>query len=743
MLFPQDKMFIHRPDNITTGILLSDIIFTYFDSTSSTIYFGVGDSTFQYIISEIDSISFGSSSDTVYIVYNNSSVSVVNPFAFNGVAISVDGTNVIINSTSEEKDINYILSGSTTDGMFKVYSKKRFNLFLDGISITNQDGPAINIQSDNKSTITLVDGTSNIFTDGINYPDSVINEKGETEDQVAAFFSEGQMVFNGSGNLIINANGVNQHALFSKDKIQIDDGNITITYSANDGIHAKDGIEINGGIINVTAASDAIDGGKGYIIVSGGNIITSDTAEGSKGFTCDSTLSVLAGTINITVSGDGSKGMISGQNVTLTGGIITINSTGNAVLEASGLGYNPSYCIGIKSDSNIFINGASIKITCTGVAGKGISSEGNINITNGTVEIKTTGGGATYKNSSGNTDCYHATCLTADGNISIVSGSVTISSSGSAGKGITAGGMLIIGDVNDAPVINITTTGAKITISGGTGPGGGGPGGGTSGDYAEAKAVSCDGAVTINNGLVTIKSSDDGIKSTVSVTINNGNVSITNSVEGIESPYITINNGTVSIVASDDGFNATKSTVSGGTETNDGSCVYLNGGNVYVNTSVGDGIDSNGNLVMTGGTVVVQGPPSQPEVGMDVNGTRNISGGLLIVSGPNSGNMIEAPSTTSTQYSILATTSSMLNSSTLFHIQDANGTGLVTFKPIKSVYYIVFSSPELKSSSTYYIYTGGTSTGTNNNGLITDGTYSGGTLKKSFSISGKVTNVTF
>ena len=165
-----------------------------------------------------------------------------------------------------------------------------------------------------------------------------------------------------------------------------------------------------------------------------------------------------------------------------------------------------------------------------------------------------------------------------------------------------------------------------------------------------------------------------------------------------------------------DGFNATKGN---GGETNDGSCLYLYGGTVNVNVIGGDGLDSNGNIVMTGGTVVVQGPPSSPEVALDYNGTFNISGGLLIASGPNSGNMIQTVSSTSSQRAVKVTMSSLLTTSTLFHIQDSQGSSLVTFKPVRNVYYIIFSSSDLVNGSTYSIYTGGTSTGTNEGGLIT------------------------
>jgi hypothetical protein len=105
--------------------------------------------------------------------------------------------------------------------------------------------------------------------------------------------------------------------------------------------------------------------------------------------------------------------------------------------------------------------------------------------------------------------------------------------------------------------------------------------------------------------------------------------------------------------------------------------------------------------------------------------------------------MIEATSTSSAQYAVKITISSTLPSSSLFNIQDATGNNLVTYKPVRSVYYLVFSSPDLNAGSGYYIYTGGASTGALVNGIYTGGSYSGGTLRREFTITGKLTNVSF
>lgn len=723
----QSKMYIHKSDDITLGISLSAVSWKGF---KDTLVVNCGSINAGIPLSKIDSVSFGEDSDTIQVIFKNNSVSITNPLAFENVSVNVTGANVEITSTSMVKDLNYKISGSSVNGMLKIYSDNKFNLIMNNVTLANAAGPAINIQSGKEASVILVDGTTNTLTDGASYEDTYVNNNGVTEDQNAAFFCKGDISFSGTGSLTINGTGADKHGLYSKDKIKFKSAKLVVKSAAKDGIHPKDGITVESGTINVTAAGDAIDADAGFVSITGGSVTTNNTAASANGISSFTTMAISNAEINVTVAGDKAKGIKAGQNMTLGSGNITVTTSGNAVLEASGSGYNPSYCSAFKCDSSITINGSNITIKSSGKGGKGFSADKNIQINSGTVNITTTGAGATYTNSTGVLDSYHSTSITANGNIAIIGGTVITSNSGAGGRGITSDGTLTIGNSSNQPNISVTTSGSKIFLSGS----------GENANYDEAKTIACNGAIIIDNGIINISSADDGIKSDVSVTINNGTITISKSVEGIEGPYITINNGTINITASDDGINTSKGN---GGEANDGSIMTINGGNIYVNVTGGDGLDSNGSIVMTGGTVVVNGPPSAPEVGLDYNGTFNISGGLLIASGPNSGNMIQATSTTSAQYAVKATASSSVTASTLFHIQDASGNNLVTFKPVRNVYYFVFSSPDIKNGATYSIYTGGTSTGTYTNGIYVGGVYSGGTLKKSFSITGKVTNVAF
>ena len=679
MIFSQEKMYIHKADKMTLGALLAQTDSIFFSSDGGMVYFRVAGLLAQYAASNIDSISFGANSDTIFVTYNGSSATIINPLAFEGVTVTRSGADVIVNAVSETRDINVCLTGTSSDGSIKIYNEKRFNLLLNSVSLTNADGPAINIQGSKNVFVTLTG--SNTLADGTTYAAAPLNKLGVAEDQKAAFFSEGSLLFDGAGSLSVKATGTGKHAICSDDSVVVNSGSITVASSLNDGIHTNEGVIVSNGTVNVTSTRDAIDGGNGCVQISGG-------------------------TVTATVSGA-------------------------IILEALGSGYDPSHATGIKSDSIIRISGGNITITNSGSGGRGISSDQNISITGGTIKITTSGAGATYKNSSGVIDSYSAACLSCNGGINILSGNVTLSSSGSGGKGITAEGALTFGTTTGTPVITITTTGTKFVVSGT--------------NYCHPKAIVSTGAILIDNGTMTITSSDDGMHSETSITQNNGSVTITNSYEGVESKFIYINGGYINVTANNDGFNATAGTVSGGTESNDGSCLYLKGGTVIASCTNGDAIDSNGSVEMSGGTVLVHGPTSAPEEGADFNGTFKVSGGIIIASGSNS-NMNKAFSTSSSQRNIYVLSSAQIAAGSLFHIEDASANNIITFKPVRAYYSILFSSSSLQTGVTYSIYTGGSSTGTlATGGLYTGGTYSGGTLKKSFTLSttSTVTSVTF
>ena len=131
------------------------------------------------------------------------------------------------------------------------------------------------------------------------------------------------------------------------------------------------------------------------------------------------------------------------------------------------------------------------------------------------------------------------------------------------------------------------------------------------------------GYIYIASGTLDIKSDDDGIHATTYLTIDGGTIGI-KAAEGLEATVIKINDGTINIEASDDGINAAKkSTVST-------PLVEINGGKITIVMGQGDtdGIDSNGNIIINGGTVNITGNSA-----FDYDGTGTINGGTVIVNG--------------------------------------------------------------------------------------------------------------
>jgi trimeric autotransporter adhesin len=601
-LLAQDKLYLHKTDKSVLELLVSAIDSITFGSNQTNLNFYKTDKTIStFAVSAIDSITFGAVADTIIINYSGTSATITNPLVNSGITTTSSGGDVVVNASLDNDNVVYVLTGTTTDGSFKVYNTNRFNLVLKGVSITNSDGPAINIQSSKKISVTLADGTTNSLTDGTTYATS-------TEDQKAAFFSEGQLVFAGSGAL--NVKSLSKHGICSDGYIQIISGNITVTGASKDGVHSKDYFRMSGGSLNVTSKSDGIECEAGHVVITGGTITTVTTAADTKGIAADSTLTVSDGTLNLTVSGNQAKGLKSKQDMILNGGNITINTSGGVILAALGLGYDPSYCTAIKSNTNLTIAGATITIVSTGSAGKGVSADGNLTMSSGTVNVTTSGAGATFTNSLGVVDSYASSCFEADGNINIQGGSLTAICSGAGSKGISADGNLSIGDATHTPIVNVTNTGTKFLVSGTANY--------ANADYSEPKAIKSDGILTIANGTFTLSASQQGanvIDSDSILNITGGTIGITlagNQSKGIKATRVMNLNGGVITIGATGGVvleltAASKYDPSYCTAIKGSSDINIGGSNITITSSgaAGKGISSDTNINMTSGTVNV------------------------------------------------------------------------------------------------------------------------------------------
>ncbi|MBR0054565.1 MAG: carbohydrate-binding domain-containing protein, partial [Bacteroidales bacterium] len=151
----------------------------------------IGETNFQFPVVGIDSIVFAEeetqvdTGEIIYITYAGNSVSVINPWANRGVTVTTIGADVTVNAVSGQQDIIYYLSGTTTDGSLTISSDHRFNMTLDGVSITNPTGAAIKSLLDEKINLTLKN-TSTLAD-------------GATSTDKAPFDSRGQIIISGNG----------------------------------------------------------------------------------------------------------------------------------------------------------------------------------------------------------------------------------------------------------------------------------------------------------------------------------------------------------------------------------------------------------------------------------------------------------------------------------------------------------------------------------------------------------------
>jgi hypothetical protein len=301
----------------------------------------------------------------------------------NGI-VSVEGNSVTVNNTSNEKVI-YELSGSSQNGSLKLYSSKKQAIVLNGLELANPNGAAINNQG-KKSCYVVVKGT-NSLSDGSSYTST-----SASEDEKAALFSEGQLIFSGDGTLNVTAKG--KSGITSDDYVHIMDSPvINVISSAGHGIRGKDAVIISGGSIGVNVSANMkkgitsdslvyITGGAIGINISGSAEYDDEDAEykGTAGIKADQLFVINGGTLDIVNYGTGGKGISGDVTGCFNGGTVRVTTTGSNYGKSSS---NSVSAKGIKFDGNIIFQDGSVTVNCA--AHEGIESKGNILMKGGDV----------------------------------------------------------------------------------------------------------------------------------------------------------------------------------------------------------------------------------------------------------------------------------------------------------------------------------------------------------------------
>ena len=295
----------------------------------------------------------------------------------------IDGSHVVIDMlTNSVSGVEINVSGKSDNGSLKIYGEKKTLLNLNGVELTSQSGPAINNQCKKRLFVNLAAGSINKLTDVEKYSDDSYYLNGNTsndEDRKGCLFSEGNLIFSGTGSLIVA--GKQKHGIASDGYMYVRPGvTIAVTEAAKNAIHIK--------------GDKSEDIG---VIIAGGLIYTLSESEAGKGIKTD-------------------------YHVDIKGGQLDLNTKGDAIYDADE--NDTSSAAGIKTDGNVVISGGTISIKSCGTGGKGINADGNLNMTGGETTVVTTGGKFVY-NAALDLDSSPKG-IKADGNITIDDGALNI-----------------------------------------------------------------------------------------------------------------------------------------------------------------------------------------------------------------------------------------------------------------------------------------------------------------------------
>lgn len=346
-----------------------------------------------------------STDEDIYHEANTFTEKVVVKFSGSSASVSVsDGSKILFRTdgayvtvdmlTNSVKNVEIIASGKSDDGQLKIYGEKKFKLTLDGLDLTSSKGPAINDQCKKRVFVHLSAGTVNKLTDSPSYSTEpyYLTSTGEAdEDRKGCFFSEGNMIFSGTG--VLEVAGRYRHAIVTDGYMWIRPGvTVVVTEAAKNAVHVKgdatDGIGfyMAGGLLYTNVASTA---GKGiktdlHAVVAGGKLMLNQSGDATydesdkdtssaAGIKTDGNVTLSGGTLIIKSTGSGGKGINADGSILISGGVTTVTTTGGSFYKSQSLTSSPK---GVKAEGNIDIKAGTLNIAVTGKADNFGSPEG-------------------------------------------------------------------------------------------------------------------------------------------------------------------------------------------------------------------------------------------------------------------------------------------------------------------------------------------------------------------------------
>jgi len=404
--------------------------------------------------------------DSIFITYADGTATYQIPSAWaDSVTVTVDGGDVTVDNACTTEEYVTVLTGTCSDGSFTYNGTYKTTIVLNGVTLTNSDGAAIDIQDGKRIALELAEGTTNTLEDG-------------SGSQKAALYCKGHMEISKGGSLYVTGN--TKHAISSKEYLLVKKtvGTIKVLGAVNDGIHAGQYFKMNGGTVNVSAvggdgiqaeAKEEGDEYDGQMMINGGTITIKVDSTSVAALKCDSLLTIADGDISITTNGDSDKGIKTNGDVDISGGTITLTIAGGSyTVEALSDGtYDASYTTGIKADGDISISGGDLTITNVADGGKGISADGDVNISGGTQTIYANGAGGVLDTSQATSSESDSSTTTGSYKVYIALPTSVGSSNPYGGSGTTLAWSNVTLYSSDGTQVAVLSD--QVSISGSTG----------------------------------------------------------------------------------------------------------------------------------------------------------------------------------------------------------------------------------------------------------------------------------
>ncbi|NSE11364.1 carbohydrate-binding domain-containing protein [Fusicatenibacter saccharivorans] len=385
---------------------------------------------------------------------------------------------------------------------------------------------------------------------------------------------------------------------------------------------------------------------------------------------------------------------------------LVCNGTGSLTIEAD-------YKHGIVSKDDLVITGGTYKIA---TADNGITAKDQIKILDGSFDIDAANSAVKAKNTDD----------TELGNIYIAGGIFTIEAEQDGFHAdldtvIHSGTILVEKSYEGLEGKRVVVNGGDITIN-------------ASDDGINAANSGDDGANAINPGANAVGSGDDDSNAASSnndssAAVNSGDdVSISGEADGKEPQQMPPDTENGSDMQPSQDFDPENAPSGGnapqdfdpGNAPSDGDApqmmqggpggggnselyIKITGGTLTVSAD-GDGLDSNGGLLVTGGTTIVYGPTSDGDSALDYDGSAIVTGGTLAAIC--SAGMTESFDEASTQPVITYYSTETQSADTTITLTDSDGSALFTVTPEKAYASIVLTCPEMKLDATYTLAAG-------------------------------------